>query len=491
MFYKIILICLIFLLKVWSFDLHSIPIEKTLEDARRIVANGLPEELYLAEDNYNKIIDHSPMNSDAFIELAELIVFQIKLGLKPLKLIEKASLLINHAQALDPKRPAAKYALAELLFTLEKQHDGEKLFESIRKKYPTHLDTYVYTCRIMFDKKPELAIENAQLALKQGASIERITPFIAFSFKLLEGYPDNLHAFSKKYKNRWLSHYLGMEYDDLGLIKKAMTHFSHAVRLGNNVESRLHLAILQYEHSNHVSKAIGNFKHIIRHLKKFPHHRKSSLALINTHISAALLKQNKHNDALKYAYKALGTNSINHDILRFLIDEFKKSGNIELAKSIILKYTHENPMDPNNHAELAKLLEHKGNYKNALKSISKAIILDSDNDSYYAYAAAINSKFKNYELALKNYKKAIDLNPLSENYHYSAASILSLKGMYTESMRYLKNALHINKDLVKIILKDPNFKFIKNNQSLKDDLYKTTHLYQDKKNIKTKGSHFP
>ena len=99
MFYKIILICLIFLLKVWSFDLHSIPIEKTLEDARRIVANGLPEELYLAEDNYNKIIDHSPMNSDAFIELAELIVFQIKLGLKPLKLIEKASLLIKHNTA--------------------------------------------------------------------------------------------------------------------------------------------------------------------------------------------------------------------------------------------------------------------------------------------------------------------------------------------------------------------------------------------------------
>ena len=104
-------------------------------------------------------------NIDAYIELSRLIQQQVSQGYRHPYELQKSIELITEANELDPNRPKALFAKADILYYSGQPKAAEDLYVETLTKLPDHLDSYIEKGRIFSERNPKESLLNADTYL--------------------------------------------------------------------------------------------------------------------------------------------------------------------------------------------------------------------------------------------------------------------------------------------------------------------------------------
>ena len=435
-----------------------------LDEAKKIMTDVIPGEEPQAEKLLINCIRMNPKYLEPILELAQLIELRVSVGERPLFDIHKSLALVSQAYALDPNSAKVRYAMAHMLGTIGQYEEAQSLYEKTMEEFPNNKETLVEKAKLLVEKDPDASLKLIQESVKMGTNVDDVIEIISSGIRYKSGLSSYSKSFSLvalQYKNRWLYHKLGLIYLEEKQFELAQDAFKRSVELGNTVEAKLQLAIVQYQYLKDFHNSILNFESLIKELELRKTISNSSRALVYAHYSLALFANNNIQSASNAAVQVVLKSSANRDYIKFLAYEYKSRHALQVLQPALELVTLNDPTSDLAFAFLGEIYKQTKNYAKALEVLDKAIILNPKNDAYYAIKGTVFYKSSNYEEALTNYDYALLLNPGKPAYLYNKACVLALLGKKTESLFYLKIVLNADKNFVSIAENDSDFSTIK------------------------------
>ena len=457
--------------------------QNSLKTARRIIVDGLPEDQAEAEKALLNAIRLKPNSTEATIEYAEFLVLQTKLGAKSFTTVEKAIELVLHTQELDPSSPIPTYAMGEILLMLGKTQEAFQIFSDTRQRYPNDPATIFYNARFLFEVEPKEALKQAEKALLNGASLDRLSSHMisamkkqAEETKVKES--SVIEPYAIKYQNRWFWHYVGLAKAAEGDNQGAEEALRKAIKLGNTVESTLQLGVLEYRKLS-PTEGIKLLTQLLNNIQSRPNARKASCALIQAHISLANLKINNNKEATNFASLAINNASKNPELLKYIFEEFLQIKSISLLLKPLEDLVKKTPNEVMPYILLSEAFNYESennpklaaqNLEQSKSYLKKALVIAPQDDALYVRLALIQLKQEKMDDALSSMNKAIVINPTSPLHYYNRACILAKSGKLKDSLIDLKRAIEISPEIIELARTDKDFDPIRSDAKTSRDL---------------------
>ena len=437
---------------------------KLYREAKTILVNALPGEQLKAEKLLVESIRINPKNIDAYIELSRLIQQQVSQGYRHPYELQKSIELVSEANELDPNRPKALFAKADILYYSGQSKAAEDLYVETLTKFSEHLDSYIEKARIFSEKNPKESLLNIEMALKKGANTDDISQSAYIAFSKLEKpneLGNTLKKFAQKYPDRWLWHKAALSYMNIKNYNEATYCFEKAISLGNDVESLLQLSVMQYSLQNKYKLSIHNLEKLISNVSKMKYISPSASSLIYAHVSMANFKNKNVEDAAQAAIYAAVTANDNKQFYASLVAEYKKLNALYILEGSLKYLIKEEPEYLLPYSIYGEIYRNSKKFEDAIEMYNKAIALDKTKDDLYAERGITYYKNLNYLNALNDFDSALRLRPRTAIYIYNKACMLALLGKKSEALLNLKLALIEDKKLVELARNDSDFASIK------------------------------
>nr|BFD31892.1 hypothetical protein GTC16762_15100 [Pigmentibacter ruber] len=438
--------------------------KKLFKEAKAILINALPGEQNKAEKLLIECIRLNPNDIDAYIELSKLIQIQVSQGLRHPYELQKSVELVTEAYELAPNRPKVLFAKADILYYSGQAKAAEQLYLETLNQYPNHLDSYIEKARLFAEKKPTEAIENAKFALQNGASTDDISQSVAIAFTKLyqpEISASMLKEFSENYPDRWLWHKTALSYLMLKNFEMASYAFEKAIALGNDIESRLQLAVMQYSLQNKYKMSLDNLNKLLATLSKHTYINKTAFSLVYAHMSMAHFKNKNHSDAATAAVYSAETAYENKQFFVSLVTEYKKQNALYIVENALKYLIKEQPNFSLSYTIFGEIFRNQKRYDDSIDMFSKAIALDQSKDDIFAERGISYYKKTDYLNALNDFETALKIKPNTAIYIYNKACMLALLGKKSEALQNLKLALIEDKKLIELARFDSDFASLK------------------------------
>ncbi|KAB8040440.1 hypothetical protein GCL60_00565 [Silvanigrella paludirubra] len=437
---------------------------KIYREAKSILINALPGEQLKAEKLLVESIRLNPKNIDAYIELSRLIQQQVSQGYRHPYELQKSIELITEANELDPNRPKALFAKADILYYSGQPKAAEDLYVETLTKLPDHLDSYIEKGRIFSERNPKESLLNIELALKKGANTDDISQSAATAISRLSK-PNELgfalKEFALKYPDRWIWHKAALAFINIKNYNEATLCFEKAILLGNDVESRLQLSVMQYSLQNKNKVAIYNLNKLITTISKRKYISPSALSLVYAHLSMANFKDKNIEDASVSAIYSAETGNDNKQFYASLVSEYKKLNALYVLEGSLKYLIKEEPDYMLPYSIYGEIYRNLKKYEDSIEMYNKALALDNTKDDLFADRAITFYKNLDYTNALNDFESALKIRPHTAIYIYNKACMLALLGKKSEALQNLKLALIEDKKLIELARFDSDFASIK------------------------------
>lgn len=383
-----------------------------LNEAKKIISDALPGENTRAEKLLIHCIRVNPKNLEAILTLAQLTEKLVVSGEKSLFEIRKSLALLSQALALEPNNPKVRYAMAHLFATIGQFDESQNLYEKTMQEFPNSKETLIEKAKLIVEKDPDEALRLITDSIKMGTNVEEVINIILSSVHYksnLNSYSKSLAIVSEQFQNRWLYYKLGMVYIEEKQYEAAAKAFNKAIQLGDTIEAKLQLAILQYKHLRDYKNSILNFEAIRKELEQRPAVSSLSHALVYSHYSLALYASNKKDEAAQAAKQVIMKSFGNRDFVKSLVYEYKERHALSLLQPALELVTLTDPSFDLAYAFLGEIYKENSDYNKSLDALDKAIALNKNNDVFYAIKGTVYYKLADYQNALKNFDQALQL----------------------------------------------------------------------------------
>lgn len=449
--------------------------EILVQEARRLIVDALPEDREKAESLLLEAIRVNPQNVDAYAELSRFVLWQVSMRyLKPFHLSQAAT-LSRHVKEMAPRRPLGNYLVAEMMIALGQNKEAIDLHEQTRAAFPNHPDTLTFDARFYSVQNPQRSVSSAIQALSQGVSMDTLSPAITAAFETISGedrrfLAESLVKFSAVYPDRWLSHRAALAYAESDDYKSAARYYLKAIAQGNEVESRLHLGVLQYEKLGKPLASISTLEKLIEVLQIRERRRSNAISLVNSHLALAHLGADQPQQAADSATRTFMESPEESSLIASLIDEFESRGQLSLLEPGLRKLALVNPLLDYVHIALAQLSSKREQSEQAVTHLSSAIAVSPDRDDLYAARGLARYKLQAFASALADFERAVTMSPEEGAHHYNRACMLSLLGREEEALSSLKAAILLDGTFVELAKKDDDLKALRVHQDSASEL---------------------
>ncbi|MEY4066591.1 MAG: hypothetical protein RIR26_2799 [Pseudomonadota bacterium] len=421
-----------------------------VEQARALLANAIPEERSLAEQQLVEATRLCRNCPDAYAELGRLWLTEYTLGRAGLSALQRSVTMAELVKELAPESPLGEYLGVEVLLTIGRQSEAFKLYSATKEEFPNHTETLAFEARLWAEVEPAKALSAAQLALAKGYPLQDLAPWIGNALVKSVGEEKSgeaLARFAEVYPDRWLWHRAAMSFAANKQWKEAKAAFLKAIALGNSLESPLQLAILEYRDLGMTKEACARLDALGKLVRESKTLGSDSQALVESHTAMAYLANKDRKLAKSHAEKALTLSVNNEARINQIVEAFKSVNQLSLIGDALLKTVSKNPLLEDVHLALALLATDAKNYPKTVEHLSAAIALAPDRDDLYSARGQASYLALQYEVALRDFETAIRQKPDHAPYHYNRACLLSLLGRKLEAYESLKTALFMNQNL--------------------------------------------
>lgn len=424
--------------------------KELVETARTLIANAIPEERPLAEQKLVEATRICRTCVDAYAELGRLWLTEYSLGRAGISSLQRAASMAEIVKDLMPESPLGEYLGVEVLLTIGRQTEAFRLYSGAKQEFPDHLETLAFEARLWAEIDPVRALSAAQIALSKGYSLQELSPWIGNAIVKSVGEDKSgaaLAQFAEIYPDRWLWHRAAMSYAGSKNWKDARKAFQRAIQLGNDLESPLQLAIVEYRDMGMAKEASVRLEALAKVVGQSKTLGVDSQALVESHTALAYLAGKDKPMAKHHAELALALSVNNEARISQIVDAFKTENQLPLISDALHKLVSSNPLLEDVHLALAMIATQSKNYSKTLEHLSAAIALSPDRDDLYSARGQAAYLATQYEIALQDFEAAIRQKPDHAPYHYNKACLLSLLGRKMEAFESLKTALFINQEL--------------------------------------------
>ena len=428
---------------------HQIAARLVLE-AQRLLADAIPEERNSAEAKLIEATRLCRSCPEAYAALSRIWLTDYTLGRAGISSLQKAATMAEIVKELSPESPAGEYLGVEVLLTIGRHSEAFKLYSGTKSAYPEHVETDAFEARLWSEVDPVRSLKAAQTALSKGFPLQELSAWIGNAiFKSVgdEASGDALSKFAEVYPDRWLWHRAAMAYVEEKSLTKARHAFEKAIQLGNQLESELQLAIIEYQDLKMHESAVARLERLNTRVRSSNTLGPESLALVETHLAFAHLEANSMEKAQAHADAAINLSVNNEARVNQIIDTFKSENKLSFIAPQLVKLVLSNPLLEEAHLALAIVATQSKNYGATVDHLSAAIALAPERDDLYSARGQALYLNTQYETALEDFEYAIKQKPDYAPYHYNKACLLSLLGRKSEAYESLKTALIINHEL--------------------------------------------
>lgn len=136
-----------------------------VERARALIANAIPEERFLAEQDLVEATRICKSCPDAYAELGRMWLTEYTLGRSGISALQRAAAMAEIVKELNPNSPLGEYMGVEILLTIGRQTEAFKLYAIAKQEFPNHVDTLAFEARLWAEVEPlrALVLRNLQL----------------------------------------------------------------------------------------------------------------------------------------------------------------------------------------------------------------------------------------------------------------------------------------------------------------------------------------
>ncbi len=461
--------------------------------ARHLFADSIPEDRAQIEQLLNDAIRLEPNAAEAFTELGRYLLWQVSIGLRPQSEALTALEFADHVQELTPEAPTGDFLKCEALMTLGRQTDAETACSRAEMAFPNHLETEIFRARILAESAPQKALDAAQKALGLGTDLDVLSSSIATAIHQLHEPGEQgraLERFATIHPDRWLWHRAGLAYVSEKKFTEAKHAFETGIVMGNTLESRLQLALLQANQLKQYEPAIRNFETLLDLLAKRPDTRRSLFSGIHARLALVHLEMGNPTRATYHANEAIRSDVSETTLIQAIFESFEGKKLAYKLESAMQYASRENPFFGYAHLALGNLYSSRQEHTKAKQFYTKLIGLLPDDDFGYTKRAHSLYAAKEYQLALNDFDKALELKPAEASHHYNRACMLSLLGKTTESLASLRTALTLDRGLAKLAATDGDLANLRNSRDLQKQVA-ALNFSDNTKNTATASTSLP
>lgn len=441
--------------------------------AKRLIVDGFPEDREAAESHLLNAIRVAPYEPEAFAELSRFTLWQIANSIVEPTAIYQASELAEHVKEIAPDRPLGSYLECEILLAAGQYQQALRIYADVREKFPEHTDTLVFEARFWSDIEPMRALKAAQQALTRGYPMDDLSPAIAEAIVKTSDtgeVGENLQRFATVYPDRWLWHRAAMAYTEEKQIELAKASYLKAIALGNSLESRLQLAILQYSELKEASFAVKNLEVLRAELAKKANVKTDTLGMVDAHLAIATLDKGDVRGSLEIAERAMRLGNGSMVVTNSVVTEFARRGRDIDLQPALEKLAQENPAHEYVHITLGNLANKSHQYHRAVEWFTNAILLMPERDDLYSARAHALYSTNDFASALNDFELAIKYRPDSGSHRYNRACMLARLGRKAEALDDLKEAITLDQELKELARNDADLEALRRDTLFETDL---------------------
>ena len=353
-----------------------------LAEAKKMITDVIPGEGVQAEKFLIQCVRTNPKYIEPILELAKLVEQQVSFGERPVFAIHKSIALVSQAYHLDPNNPKVRYVMAHLLGTIGQYEEAQNFYEKTMEEFPNSKETLIEKARLIGKQNPDEALRLITESVKLGTNSDDVIEVILNSIRFknnTNSYSQDLSIAADQFKNRWLFHKLGLIYIEEKKYAQAAQAFHRAIELGNNIESKLQLAILQYQYLKNFKASILTFENLIQEMENKKYIPSSSHALVYSHYSLALYANNNIVGAAKAALQVVEKSFEKRDYIQSLVYEYKSRKALTVLQPALELVTLNDPTFDLAYTSLGEIYNQRKNYAKALEVLDKVIILKHKN----------------------------------------------------------------------------------------------------------------
>ncbi len=444
--------------------------EKNIAEARRLFADSIPEDRFKIDTLLNDAIRLNPRSEEAFSELGRYLTWQVATGVRSQADLYVALEFADHVKDLAPNRPLGDFLRCETLNVMNRLEEAKQICSQTELKFPNHIDTHIFRARYYAETAPNIALESAQKALAQGAQSDIVSLFVATAIAHNTGAADQgnvLSNFAELYPDRWLWHRAALAFAAEKRPNQAKEAFQKAIDLGNILESRLQLALLEATQLNQHSQAIREYETVLELLKTRSEPHTDVVASIHARMAIVYLEDSKISNAISQASQAITEDVTDTPLIQALYETFaiKKLGE-KLAPALSVA-AGENPFFAYAHMTLGDLAAQRKDFTESLTQYTKVVALFPDEDFPYVKRAHSQYSLKNYLAALQDFDRALEIHPENARHHYNRSCMLALLGKNDDAIKSLRTAVALDPKLAALAINDSDLRGLSNSEEYK------------------------
>jgi tetratricopeptide (TPR) repeat protein len=302
----------------------------------------------------------------------------------------------------------------------------------------------VFRARFYAESKPKFALESAQKALANGVNPDVLSAHIAaaISHSVEPKYQGRVLAnFARIYPDRWLWHKAAMAYMAEKKDLEAKEAFQMAIAHGNDLESRVQLALLEATRLKNHSEAIATYEKVLSILPADAEVDPSVVAGIRARISMTHLDAGKITESILHASLMIAEYPMETTLIQALYEVFQTRKLEQKLVPALSLAAARNPFFTYAHVALGDASSLRGEFVAAVRHYGKAVALLPEEDFPYAKRAHAYYSQQNYAEALSDFNRALALRPDISSHHYNRSCMLALLGKNDEAMVSLRAAI--------------------------------------------------
>ena len=430
---------------------NNFNVEKNYSEALEISEIGYPSTNLEAKkrliQNLRVHFDHIP----SLILMANLILNDVENKVSPWEDLQKALILANRVLDKEPNNPKIYILISRIFLILGNEEISNATLKKIQDVYPN--ETYFKTMEIFkkYSGNPEKIVENYfDLVQAEGFSKELIQQLL-----ILIDYLQNpelkmkyLILIPEKQQDKFVWDKIARVFMEQKKYKESQKSFQKSIDLGDQVDSKLGLAVLSYQHFNKAEVSKKLLLEVLQYFEEkkfFPIHFYS---LVYGHLSLVYSKLHDKENFKKSIERLAYYESISHEELEpTVLLEYKNEKKENQLVYFYQKCLEYDPFFAEGYVKLFELYSLNHQYDLAYEKISQGILLDPKNFELYTKRAYFSYEQEEYQSSLKDFQKALELKPENAEIIYNIACVLNLLGKKEESRQQLKLALQIDESL--------------------------------------------
>lgn len=244
-----------------------------------------------------------------------------------------------------------------------------------------------------------------------------------------------------------------------GQIQKSKQAFEKSIALGNHINGKLGLGVLEYKKRNHPKRAQKLFTDLIHYFDGKKYFPAQFYAIVYSHLSLVYLKlkdQNNFQDTLKKLayFEALSEEKYTPS----LVFEYRSLHQEKFLIGYLQECLKHDPFYAAGYADLADIYIDQGQWDKALERIDQSVLLAPHNMEFLEKRGRLHYLKRDYGQALLDYQTALKIQPDKAENFYNLACVLNLLGKKEESQKNLEAALQRDESLRFVAKKDPDLK---------------------------------